>query len=119
MLDRKLTAEIAHQLQSDILSYGWLLKISQEQMQGCTFEERTNAIVESLEALICEMQIVVGPASLKEGKVHIQNWGDTIDDTIREVRNFIDKHGFSASSVEADFGFWAGLPTTYPKRTKR
>ena len=93
MLTRKLADEIARQLHGDILSYDWLLKISEEQLVGKSFSERTTALAESLEILMKEKGVTIGPSKLVEGKVFIQNWGDSIETTIQRVREYIHKYG--------------------------
>ena len=93
MLTRKLADEIARQLQGDILSYDWLLKITEEQLVGKSFRERTTALAESLEILMQEKGVTIGPAKLVEGKVCIQNWGDSMETTIQRVREYILKYG--------------------------
>ena len=61
MLTRKLADEIARQLGGDILSYDWLLKITQEQLAGKSFDERVKFLVESLEILVKELGVTIGP----------------------------------------------------------
>lgn len=93
MHDRKLPEEIAYRLNYDILNYGWLLKIAREQFPGRTFEQQIDALVESLRMLVDELRIVIGPTILRDGLIHIENWGDSVDETIGEVRRFIDRYG--------------------------
>jgi len=107
---RQLADEIACQLAKDILSYDWLLKITQEQLADKSFDERTNCLVESLEILAKELGVNIGPAKLIGGKVHIQNWGDSIDMTIQRVQAYIHNHGDPGRNHEVAFGFWVGLP---------
>jgi len=109
MLTRKLADEIAFQLQGDILSYDWLLKITEEQLGGKSFSERTTAFAESLEILMKEKGVTIGPAKLVEGKVCIQNWDDSMETTIQRVREYIHKYGDPGQNHEVVFGFWVGL----------
>jgi hypothetical protein len=109
MLTRKLADEIARQLQGDILSYDWLLKITEEQLVGKSFRERTTALAESLEILMKEKGVTIGPAKLVEGKVLIQNWDDSMETTIQRVREYIHKYGDPGQNHEVAFGFWVGL----------
>ena len=111
MLTRKLADEIARQLAGDILSYDWLLKITQEQLANESFDQRANALVDSLEILANELGVVIGPAKLVDGKVHIQNWGTSVESTIQDLREFIKCHGDPGRNLETAFGFWVGLPT--------
>jgi len=110
MLTRKLADEIARQLGGDILSYDWLLKITQEQLAGKSFDERVKVLVESLEILVKELGVTIGPTKLIDGRVHMQNWGDSIDTTIQRVREYTHKHGDPGRNHEVAFGFWVGLP---------
>jgi hypothetical protein len=119
MLSRKLADEIARQLAGDILSYDWLLKITEEQLAGEPFEERANRLVESLDILMEELGVTIGPTKLIDGKVHIQNWGDSIDVTIQRVRDYIQDHGDPGRNHEVAFGFWVGLPADKKSRTRR
>ena len=109
MLNRKLADEIARQLHGDILSYDWLLKITEEQLVGKSFSERTTALAESLEILMQEKGVTIGPAKLVEGKVCIQNWGDSMETTIQRVREYIHKYGDPGQNHEVAYGFWVGL----------
>lgn len=119
MLDRKLTDEIADQLTGDILSYDWLLQITREQLVGWTFDERARALVDSLKVLMIELGVSIGPTNLEDGKIHIQNWGDSVDETILRVVEYINEHGEPGTNHEVAFGFWVGLPPSPNTRTKR
>ena len=68
MLTRKLADEIARQLHGDILSYDWLLKITEEQLVGKSFSERTTALAESLELLMKEEGVTIGPSKPQNPK---------------------------------------------------
>jgi hypothetical protein len=103
MLTSKLTDEIARQLHGDILSYDWLLKITEEQLVGKSFSERTTALAESLEILMKEKGVSIGPSKLVKGKVCIQNWDDSIETTTQRVREYIYKFGDPGQNHEVAF----------------
>jgi hypothetical protein len=118
MLTRKLVSEISNQLLGDILSYDWLLKITQEQLVGKTFGERADALIDALEILMIELKVTIGPAQLIDGKVQIQNWGHSVEQTICQLREFIDKHGEPGPNHEVAYGFWVGLPAPSNERNR-
>jgi hypothetical protein len=46
---------------------------------------------------------------LVEGKVFIQNWGDSMETTIQRVREYIYKYGDPGQNHEVAYGVWVGL----------
>jgi acyl carrier protein len=106
----RLKAEIAKQLEGDILSYGWLLQITTQVLPDEPFEVRSVMLIDALAALVNELGVTIGPTTLLNGKVHITNWGQTKEATIDALRHFIELNGEPGNRIDIDFGFWVGLP---------
>lgn len=106
----RLTAEIAKQLEGDILSYGWLLQITTQISPDEPFTGRSVMLVDALAELVNQRGVTIGPAALLNGKVHITNWGQTKEATVEALRQFIELNGQPGNRIDIEFGFWVGLP---------
>lgn len=107
MLTRKLADEISRQLESDILSYDWLLGITQRLSPNQSSVQRIEILTGALQLLCLERDIRVGQTQLQSGRVHIVHWGASVHETMEMVRKFIADRGEAVTFAD---GFWIGLP---------
>jgi hypothetical protein len=80
------------------------------------FLDRAAILIDAIRILCNELNIRVGIAELRSGKVHIVNWGESVDETISKLTKYIDDNGEPESFAD---GFWIGLPLKTDDRTKR
>ena len=111
MCSSKLAEEIKQQLETGIISYVWLLQVTERHFPDESFDNRKAFLVASLKSLLESSDIVIGPTEPRNGSVCIRNWGGSPESSITKVEDYISSNGEPGSNHDVAFGFWIGLPT--------
>ena len=111
-INEQLIAEIISQLEDDILSYGWMIQIAQQQKPERSEAECTNAVLDSVIKLHNDAAIVVGNAHQSDGMVLINPWSEQNDELRTRMASEILKYN---ESDDQAYCFWVQLSVHFAR----
>jgi hypothetical protein len=106
-IDPDINAEIASQLNHDILYFGWLCQIVRDLRPSFTEYQIVECVLAAIAHLVDDQSIVIGDAKEINGTVQIEPWHTPITELHGKMTEKI------ACSRDRDFCFWIQLKRHY------
>ncbi len=103
--EEELILEIQQQLDSDVLSYGWLRQIVRDFDPRIDKHTITKLVYEAVVRIYDSGIAIIGNAKQIDGMVIVVPWNGTRDELLEKLDNFITQAGDTPSQDDLN-GFW-------------
>lgn len=101
-IDEDLVADILHQLQNDILHFGWMVNMVKRHQPDFTEQQAIDKLLQVVVQMHADGQIVVGQSNSKDGVMVIDAWPEKGQQLLERLVETIGQY----EDLARDFCFW-------------